>query len=116
MVVGMDHAEKAPLVNIKMECQRWPDKPLISGRSGTQYVTMVANLSSIYCEAHLVESHCKDSNTLGANWLRYPSYLVEFMTSSLRQFAYFKSSDIHVSDTKRDISNNQHFLLEQTTL
>ena len=105
----LDHAEKAPLINIKIECQRWPDKPLISGRSGTQYVTMVANLSSVYCEAHLVESHCKDSNILGANWLRHPSsYLVEFMTSSLHQFAYFKSTDIRVSGTKRDISN-QHF-------
>ena len=88
MVVGMDHTDNAPLLNIKMECQRWPDKPLISGRSGTRYVAMVASLTSFYCEAHLVESQCKDSNIPGANWLRYPStYLVEFMTSSLRQFA-----------------------------
>jgi len=29
---------EAPLANIKMECQRWPEKPLILGRSGTQYV------------------------------------------------------------------------------
>jgi len=31
----LDHTYKAPLANIKMEHQRWPEKPLILGRSGT---------------------------------------------------------------------------------
>ena len=34
------------IANIKMECQRWPEMPLILGRSGTQYVTMVTKLLS----------------------------------------------------------------------
>ena len=37
----LDHAYEAPLANIKMECQRWPEKPLILGRPGTQNVAMV---------------------------------------------------------------------------
>ena len=42
-------------------------------RSGTQYVAMVANLLSLYCdyEAPLVESYCKKSNLSDTNWLRY---------------------------------------------
>ena len=42
----LDHAHKVLLANIKMECQRWPEKPSISGRSGTQYVAMVKS----YCK------------------------------------------------------------------
>ena len=37
----LDHAYEAPLANIKMECQGWPEKPLILGRPGTQNVAMV---------------------------------------------------------------------------
>ena len=55
----------------KMECQRWPEKPLILGRSGTQYVAMVTKLLSSNCGAHLVESYCKELNISGTNWLRY---------------------------------------------
>ena len=42
-----------------------PEKPLILGRSGTQYVAMVAKLLSSYCGAHLVESYRKESNISG---------------------------------------------------
>ena len=45
-----------------MERQSWPEKPLILGKSGTQYVAIVTKLLSWYCEAHLVESYCKESN------------------------------------------------------
>ena len=34
----------APLANIKMEHQRWQEKPLISGMSGAQCVVMVTKL------------------------------------------------------------------------
>lgn len=46
-------------------------KPLISRRSGTQYVAMLTKLLSLYCGAHLVESCCKESNISDTNWLRY---------------------------------------------
>jgi len=38
-----------------MECQRWPEKPLILGRSGTQYVAIATKLLSSDCGAHLVD-------------------------------------------------------------
>jgi len=71
----LDHAYEAPLANIKMECQRWPEKPLILGRSGAQYVAMVTKLLSSYCRAHLAGSSCRESNISDANWLRYLSSL-----------------------------------------
>ena len=40
-----------PLANIKMEQQIRPEKALILGKSGTQYVAMVTKLSSSYCGA-----------------------------------------------------------------
>ena len=45
--------------------------PLMLGRSGTEYVAMVAKLLSSNCGAHLVESYCKESNISETNWLRY---------------------------------------------
>jgi len=83
----LDRAYETPLANIKMDCQRWPEKPLILGRSGTQYVAMVTKLLCSYCGAHLVESYCKESNVSDKNWLRYlsSSYLIKIwlcMTSS----------------------------------
>jgi len=45
----MDHTYKAPLANAKMECPRCPEKPLILGRSGIQYVAMVTKLLRPYC-------------------------------------------------------------------
>ena len=74
----LDHTYKAQLANIKMERQRWPEKPLILGRSGTQYVAMETKLLSLHCGAHLVQPYCRESNISDTNWLRY------------RSFAYFK--------------------------
>ena len=37
----VDHVYEVPFANMKMERQRWPEMPLILGRSGTQYVAMV---------------------------------------------------------------------------
>ena len=54
---------------MKMDCQRWPETPFIMGRSGTQYVAMVTELFN--CEAHLIESYCKESNIYDENWLTY---------------------------------------------
>ena len=74
----MDHACEVLLANIKMECQRWSEKLLIWGRSGTQYVATVIKLFSSYCGAHLVESYCNESNiSICTNRLRYlfASYL-----------------------------------------
>jgi len=50
-----NRAYEPPLANIKMECQRWPEKPLILGRSGTQYVAIATKLLSSDCGAHLVD-------------------------------------------------------------
>ena len=57
---------RALLGNIKMECLRWPEKPFILERSGTQYVVMVTKRFSFYCGAH-------------KNWPRYlfSSYLIK---------------------------------------
>ena len=49
----LDQAYGVSFANIKMKRQRWRKMPLILGRSGTQYVAMVAKLLSSYCGAHL---------------------------------------------------------------
>ena len=74
-----DHADEALFANIKTERQRWPVKPLISGRSGTQYVAMVTKMVCSYCGTHLLESYCKEPSISDTNWLRYlsPSYLIK---------------------------------------
>ena len=79
----LDHAYEVLLANIKMECQRWPEKLFIWRRSGTQYVSMVTELLSSYCRAHLVEPYSKESNISGTNWLRYlfSSYLIKIWLS-----------------------------------
>jgi len=56
-----------------MEHQRGPEKPLILGRSGNQYVAMIKKLLSWYCGAYLVGFYCKESNISDTNWLRYLS-------------------------------------------
>ena len=66
----VDHVYEAPSANMKMERQRWPEMPLILGRSETQYVAMVTQLLSLNFGAHLVESYCKESNISDTNWLR----------------------------------------------
>jgi len=96
----LDHAYQAPLANIKMECQRWPEKPLILGRSGAQYVAMVTKLLSLYCGTHLVESYCKESNISDINWMRYlfifDQNLVEYMTSSLANLHILNLNNSHM--------------------
>jgi len=80
----LDHTYEALLANIKMERQRWPEKPLILWMPGTQYVAMVTTVKFVlYCGAHLVESCCKESNISDANWLRYlsSSYLIKIWLS-----------------------------------
>jgi len=69
-----------------MDRQRWPEKSLMLGRSGTQYVAMVTKLLSSYCRAHLVESYCKESNISDINWLRYlsSSHLIKIWLSVRR--------------------------------
>jgi len=52
LICLLDHADEAPLVNIKMESQRWPEKP-ISEKVETQYVAMVTKLLSSYYGGHL---------------------------------------------------------------
>ena len=66
----LNHADEGPLANIKTECQTWPAKLLISGRSGTQYVAKVTKLVYSYCGVHAVESYCKESSISDTNWLR----------------------------------------------
>ena len=69
---------------IKMEYRGWPEKSLILWRSGTQYVSMVTKLLSVYCGAQLVEAYCKESNISDKNWPRYlvlDESLVECVTS-----------------------------------
>ena len=70
----LDHAYKAPLANIKIERQGRPARLLISGRSGTQYIAMVAKLVYSYSGAHVLESYCKGSSISDTNWLWYPSH------------------------------------------
>jgi len=83
MPAGYETPYETPLANIKMECQRWPEKPLILGRSGTQYVAKVIKLLSLYYGACLVESYPKESNITDTNWLRYlsSSYLIKIWLS-----------------------------------
>ena len=86
----LDHVYQAPFANMKTECRRWPEIPLILGRSGTQYVAMGIKLLSPNCRAHLVESYCKsyckEWNTSDENWLRYlfSSYLIKAWLSIWR--------------------------------
>ena len=47
----LDHVSEAPFANMKVERQRWPEIPLILGRSGTQYIAMVIKLLSSNCGA-----------------------------------------------------------------
>jgi len=93
----LDHTYEAPLANIKMERQRWPEKQLILGRSGTQYVATVTKLLSSYCGAHLVESYCKEPNISDTNWLRHlsSSYLIKIWLSVWRH----QLANLHILKT-----------------
>jgi len=103
----LDHTYEAPLANIKMERQRWPEKPLILGRSGTQYVAMVTKILSSYCGAHLLESYCKESNISVTNWLRYltSSCLIKIWLSVWRH----QLANLHISKTRRSLERKKIF-------
>ena len=110
----LNHVYEAPFANMKLGCQRWPEMPLILGRSGTQYVAMVTKLLSSSCGAHLVESYCKKSNISDTNWLRYPfsSHLIKIWLSVWRHHL----GNLHILKTwislgQKDIFENskQHF-------
>ena len=113
LICLLDHVYEAPFANMKMECQRWPDMSLILWRFGTQYVAVIKPVWSNY-GTHLVESYCKESNISDTNWLRYRFFiifdqnLVEYVTSSLSYFAYFKT---WISLEQKEIFENskQHF-------
>ena len=84
------------------------------GRSGTQYVVMVTELSRSYSRAHLVESYCKVSNISDTNWLRYlfSSYLNKILLSVWRHHL----ANLHILKTwisleRKEIFENskQHF-------
>ena len=62
---------EASFATMKIERRRWPEIPLILGRSGAQYVATVTKILSSYFGARLVESYCKESNISDKNWLRY---------------------------------------------
>ena len=68
----LDHAYQAPFANMKLKRQKWPEMPLILGRSGTQYVGMVTKLLSSNCGALLVETYCKESKMSDTKRPRYP--------------------------------------------
>ena len=107
----LDHMYKPPLANIKMECQRCPEKPEVWNPvccHGNKTV-----LSS-YCGAHLVESYCKESNISDTNWLRYlsSSFLIKIWLSVWRH----QLANLHILKTwiyleRKEIFENskQHF-------
>ena len=103
----LDHTYEAPLANIKMERQSWAEKPLILGRSGTQYVAMVTKLLSSYCGAHLVESYCKESNISDTNCLRNlsSSYLINIWLSVWRH----QLTNMHISKTQISLEQKEIF-------
>ena len=116
----LDHAYEVLLANIKMERQRWPEKLLIWGRSGTQCDAMVTELLSSYCGEHLVECYCKKSKISDTNWLRYlfSSYLNKIWLSVWRHHLdNLHISKTHISLEWKEIFEkvNSIFFLTQTT-
>ena len=91
------------------------------GRSGTQYVAMVAELLSSYWRAYLLESYCKVSNISDTNWLRYlfTSYLNKIWLSVWRHHL----ANLHILKTwmsleRKEIFENskQHFSAHEVFL
>ena len=103
----LDHAYEVLLANTKMERQRWPEKLLIWGRSGTQYDAMVTELLSSYCGEHLVESYCKKSKISDSNWLRYLflSYLNKIWLSVWRHHL----ANLHILKTRISLERKEIF-------
>ena len=109
----LNHAYEAPFANIKMNCKRWPEIPLLLASSGTQYVTMVTKLLSSYCGTHLVESYCKEWNIFETIWLRYlSSYLIKiWLTVWCHNSDYLHILKTWISRERKEIFENskQHF-------
>ena len=110
----LDHVDKAPFANMKIERQWWPEMSLILGRSGTQYVAMDIKLLSSNSGAHWVKSYCKESNISDTNWLRclFSSYLIKTWLSIWRH----QLPNLHIFKTwisleQKEIFENskQHF-------
>ena len=94
LICLLDHAYEVLLANVKMERQRQPEKLLIWGRSGTQFVAMVTELLCSYCGAHLVESYSQKSNISNTNWL---SHHLANLRISLERKEIFENSKQHFS-------------------
>jgi len=114
LICLLDHTYESPLANVKMERHRCPEKPLILGRSGTQYVAMVTKLLSSFFGAHSEESYCNESNISDTNWLRYlpSSYLTKMWLSVWRhQLANLHILKTWISLERKEIFENskQHF-------
>ena len=71
------------IMHMRHHLQVWKWNAKSGQKSGTQYVGLVTKVSSSYCGAHFVESHCKESNISDTNWLRYlfSSYLIKIWSS-----------------------------------
>ena len=92
---------------MKMKSQRWPEMPLILGRSGTQYDAMVTKLLSSNCGAHLVESYCKESNISDPNSpiFLFSSYFIKIWLSVWRHHL----ANLHILKTWISLEQKEIF-------
>ena len=67
-------------------CIIWLCSILILGRSGTQCVAMAAELLSLYCGAHLVESSCTEGGIRG---VRKPQNRTEIRQKTVNHIGFF---------------------------
>ena len=75
-----------------MECQRWPEKLLIWGRSGTRYDAMVTELLSSYCGYKLAEKSLFiifEQNLANLHFSSHTDYLFMFQNGLDRKDAIF---------------------------
>ena len=116
----VDHVYEAPSANMKMERQRWPEMPLILGRSVSQYAAMVTKLLSSNCGEHLVESLQK----IKPFWYKlaeifFSSYLIKIRLSVWRYYLanlhLFKTSSLELKEIF-EIVNSICLLMEATCL
>ena len=81
----VDHADEGSSANIKIERQRWLAKPLISERSGSQYVAIVTKLVCSYSSRIQLQRIKLFCCTLAkiSFFVIVDQNSVQFMTSSL---------------------------------
>ena len=103
----LDHTYEAPFANMKIEHWRWPEMPLILGRSGTQYVPMITKLLCSYYVAPLVDPYCKESNISVTNWLKYlfSSYSIKIWLSIWRHYL----ANLHILKTWISLERKEIF-------